>query len=157
MLKYLLTTNRIIYHKDTALDLDKISVKLEMIKGSKLEFYDAHAPNTMYSLQMGARGMSAIAGNFYPEIFVWMCQNINNPDKQEDVKWLQSEITRVDSIVSKGYPLTSKYYLHKKGLPIELVTRTSKTPLTPAQKQAIDGVYDDVMSWHERLGLQRNG
>ncbi|HEX5167755.1 MAG TPA: dihydrodipicolinate synthase family protein [Cyclobacteriaceae bacterium] len=154
VLQYLLSTNRIVYHKDTTLDLAKIKVKLEMCKDTRLEFYDAHAPNTMYSLQMGAKGMSAIAGNFYPEIFVWMCDNFNNPDKQEDVKWLQSEITRVDSIISQGYPLTSKYYLQKRGLPIELISRSNKGPLTAQQKNAIDKVHRDVLGWHERLGLE---
>jgi 4-hydroxy-tetrahydrodipicolinate synthase len=153
VLEYLLSTNRIVYHKDTCLDLDQIKVKLKMCNGSRLEFYDAHTPNTMYSLQMGARGMSAIAGNFYPEIFAWMCNNIDDPQKQEDVKWLQSELTRVDSIISKGYPVTAKYFLQKRGLPIELVSRTNKTPMTAEQKHAIDQVYDDVTQWKERLRL----
>jgi 4-hydroxy-tetrahydrodipicolinate synthase len=63
---------------------------------NNLEFYDAHSPNAMYSLQMGAKGMSSISGNFYPEILVWMVNNATDPDKQEEVKWLQSEISRVD-------------------------------------------------------------
>jgi 4-hydroxy-tetrahydrodipicolinate synthase len=153
VLEYLLSTDRIVYHKDTCLDLDQIKVKLKMCKGSKLEFYDAHTPNTMYSLDMGARGMSAIAGNFYPEIFAWMCNNIDDPGKRDDVKWLQSELTRVDSIISKGYPVTAKYFLQKRGVPMELVSRTNKTPMTAEQKHAIDQVYDDVTQWRERLHL----
>lgn len=152
VLRFLLSTNRVIYHKDTCLDLDQIKVKLEMAKGSRLEFYDAHTPNAMYSLQMGAEGLSTIAGNFYPDIFVWMCANVNNPDRQEDVKWLQSELTRVDEIIA-GYPLSAKYFLKKRGVPIELVCRKTKTPLTKQQMEITDGIYNTMLGWHERLGI----
>lgn len=153
-MKFLLDTNRFVYHKDTTLDLDKIKAKLEIAKGSKLEFYDAHVPNTMYSLQMGAKGMSAIAGNFYPDIFAWMCSNIGNPAKQVDVKWLQSELTRIDDIISAGYPLSAKYFLQKRGVPIEPFSRATKNALTPSQKQTLDDIYTTVQQWQERLGIQ---
>jgi 4-hydroxy-tetrahydrodipicolinate synthase len=154
VLRYLLATNRLIYHKDTTLDLEKIRVKLELARGSRLEFYDAHTPNAMFSLQMGAKGLSSIAGNFYPEIFVWMCNHAGNPERQEDVKWLQAELTRVDAIVSQGYPLSSKYFLKKRGVPVEPVSRTTQTPLTTAQKQMLDGFYKALTEWHQRLGIK---
>lgn len=152
--RFLLSTNRFIYHKDTTLELEKIKVKLELAKNSRLEFYDAHSPNTMFSLQMGAKGMSSIAGNFYPELFVWMCNNFSNPARQEDVKWLQSEITKTDKIISQGYPVSSKYFLQKRGVPIQPISRTNKTPLTTQQQQALDETYRQLLTWHERLGIQ---
>jgi 4-hydroxy-tetrahydrodipicolinate synthase len=152
VLRFLLSTNRVIYHKDTCLDLEQIKVKLEIAKGSRLEFYDAHTPNAMYSLQMGAEGLSTIAGNFYPDIFVWVCNNVNNPDRQEDVKWLQSELTRVDEIIS-GYPLSAKYFLKKRGVPMELVCRKTKTPLTKEQVDITDGIFNTMLGWQERLGI----
>lgn len=153
VLKYLLTTNRLIYHKDTTLDVERIKEKLDAARGSKLEFYDAHTPNTIFSLQMGAKGMSCIAGNFYPEIFVWMCNNFNNPDRQEDVKWLQSELTRSDSIISNYYPLSSKYFLRKRGILHEVNTRIKLDPLNRYAIDALDGVYRRLAEWHQRLGI----
>jgi 4-hydroxy-tetrahydrodipicolinate synthase len=152
--RYLLATNRLIYHKDTTLELEQIRTKLDMAKGNRLEFYDAHTPNAMFSLQMGAKGLSSIAGNFYPEIFAWMCNNAINPGKQEDVKWLQAELTRVDAIISQGYPLSAKYFLQKRGVPLKPVSRTAKTPLTTAQKQTLDNIYRELRGWHERLGMR---
>ncbi|MCW3117285.1 MAG: dihydrodipicolinate synthetase [Chitinophagaceae bacterium] len=152
--KYLLETNRLIYHKDTTLDVEKVKTKLELAKNNRLELYDAHTPNAMYSLQMGAKGMSAIAGNFYPEILVWMCNNAVNPARQEDVKWLQSELTRVDSIVSRSYPMSSKYFLQKRGLPILPVSRSNATQLTQEQKSTLDEVYEVLSAWRERLGIK---
>lgn len=154
VLKFLLSTKRVTYHKDTTLDLDKIKVKLEMCKNTDLEFYDAHTPNAMYSLQMGAKGLSCIAGNFYPEIFVWMCDHVNDPQYQQQIKWLQSELTRADSIISQGYPLSAKYFLSKRGVPVELVSRTNNTSLSQEQKQTLDKVHTSLMGWHERLNIK---
>jgi len=154
VLRFFLSTNRLIYHKDTTLDLEKIKVKIDLAKNSKLEFYDAHTPNAMYSLQMGAKGLSTIAGNFYPEIFSWMCENANNPDRKEDVLWIQSELTRADAIIGQGYPNSAKYFLQKRGVPIEPLSRTAKAPLTTAQKQAVDEIYKVLPQWHERLEIK---
>src|SRR6185436_19126395 len=99
--KAMLDTGRLVYHKDTSIELEKVKAKLDVLKGygGGMEFYDAHTPNAMYSLQMGAKGMSSISGNFYPEILVWMVNNATDPDKQEEVRWLQGEITRVDPLI----------------------------------------------------------
>jgi 4-hydroxy-tetrahydrodipicolinate synthase len=152
--KTLLDSNRIIYHKDTSIELKQVKAKLEVVKGhEEFEFYDAHTPNAMYSLQMGAKGMSSISGNFYPEVMVWMCNNANNPEKQEDVKWLQSELTRVDPLIHEAYPMSAKYFLQKRGLPVRLISRAHVLQLTPQQKETLDGIYESFLSWCERLNI----
>ncbi|MBZ5856018.1 dihydrodipicolinate synthase family protein [Flavihumibacter profundi] len=152
--KYMLGTNRFIYHKDTTIDLDKVKEKIAMIGNNRLEFYDACVANTMYSLQAGAKGMSAICGNFYPEILVWMCNNSTNPDRQEDVKWMQAQLTKTEDIVGQNYPLSAKYFLHKRGLPIEVTSRVNPNPLTAAQKLALDDTYKVFLGWCDRLGIR---
>jgi len=99
--KYLLDTKRLVYHKDTTIAFEKVKAKIELARDSKLEFYDACTANTMNSLQAGARGMSTISGNFYPEILVWMCNNATNPEMQSDVNFIQNEITRTEAIIGK--------------------------------------------------------
>jgi 4-hydroxy-tetrahydrodipicolinate synthase len=152
--KTLLDSNRIIYHKDTSIELNQVKAKLEVVKGhDKFEFYDAHTPNTMYSLQMGAKGMSSISGNFYPEVMVWMCDNANKPEKQDDVKWLQAELTRVDTFIHEAYPMSAKYFLQKRGLPVRPISRAHVLQLTPQQKQTLDSIYDSFLGWCERLNI----
>jgi 4-hydroxy-tetrahydrodipicolinate synthase len=153
---HLLDTGRLVYHKDTSIDLEKVKAKLDVLnKGDyALEFYDAHTPNAMYSLQMGARGMSSISGNFYPEILVWMCDNANDPDKQEDVRWLQGELSRVDPLIHVAYPLSAKYFLQKRGLPVRTISRAHALELTVQQKQTLDDIYNSFLGWCERLGIQ---
>ena len=153
--KKLLSANRLVYHKDTSIELEKVKAKLDILKqtNNSLEFFDAHSPNAMYSLQMGAKGMSSISGNFYPEILVWMVNNANDPGKQENVKWLQSEITRVDPLIHVAYPMSAKYFLRKRGLPVRTISRATALELTPQQKQTLDKIHDDFLQWCERLDI----
>jgi 4-hydroxy-tetrahydrodipicolinate synthase len=151
----LIKTGRFIYHKDTCLDMDQIKAKLQQVPpGNMLEFYDAHTPNAMYSLQSGATGMSSISGNFYPEVMVWMCNNANNPDKLEDVKWLQSELSRVDPLIHIAYPVSAKYFLRKRGLPVRSISRAIALELTPNQKKTLDEIHDSFKRWCERLDIK---
>jgi 4-hydroxy-tetrahydrodipicolinate synthase len=152
--KNLLDTNRIIYHKDTSIELSQVKAKLELVKGhDEFEFYDAHTPNAPYSMKIGAKGMSSISGNFYPEVMVWMCDNATNPEKQEDVKWLQSELTRVDPLIHEAYPMSAKYFLQKRGLPVRLISRAHVLQLTPQQKETLDSIYESFLGWCERLNI----
>jgi 4-hydroxy-tetrahydrodipicolinate synthase len=154
--KTLLSANRLVYHKDTSIDLESVKAKLDILKKTKnqLEFYDAHSPNAMYSLQMGAKGMSSISGNFYPEILVWMVNNATNPARQEEVKWLQSEISRVDPLIHIAYPMSAKYFLRKRGLPIRTISRATALELTPQQKQTLNEIHDIFQHWCERLDIK---
>jgi 4-hydroxy-tetrahydrodipicolinate synthase len=152
----LLSANRLVYHKDTSIALESVKAKLDILKetGNGLEFYDAHSPNAMYSLQMGAKGMSSISGNFYPEILVWMVNNANDPSKQEQVKWLQSEISRVDPLIHIAYPMSAKYFLRKRGLPVRTISRATALELTPEQKRTLDGIHASFQEWCDRLAIK---
>ncbi len=152
--KYLLGTNRVIYHKDTSIDFEKVKAKIELAKNSRLEFYDACIANTMYSLQAGAKGMSPISGNFYPEIITWMCDNATNPDKQENVKFIQAELSKTEDIIGQDYPLSAKYFLNKRGVPIEISSRVNPDALTTGQKNALDDVYTNFLHWCDRIGIK---
>jgi 4-hydroxy-tetrahydrodipicolinate synthase len=158
LFRQLLEADRLIYHKDTSIIQEQVKAKLDILKtmgNTALEFYDAHSPNAMFSLQHGAKGMSSISGNFYPEILVWMCNNANNPEKQEDIKWLQSEITRVDPLIHQAYPMSAKYFLAKRGLPVRTISRTFALELTLAQKKMLDEIYADFLGWCDRLGIKK--
>ncbi|GAB2824031.1 dihydrodipicolinate synthase family protein [Ferruginibacter profundus] len=154
--KTLLAANRLVYHKDTSIDLEKVKAKIDIVKTTKsnLEFFDAHSPNAMYSLQMGAKGMSSISGNFYPEILVWMVNNANDPAKLEAVKWLQAEISRVDPLIHGAYPMSAKYFLRKRGLPVRTISRATALELTPDQKKTLDEIHDSFKMWCEKLAIK---
>lgn len=156
--RQLLSANRLIYHKDTSITHENVQAKLDILKetnNNNMEFYDAHTPNAAFSLQSGAKGMSSISGNFYPEAMVWMVNNATNPDKQEDVKWLQEELTKVDPLIHIAYPMSAKYFLQKRGLPIRTISRAVANKLTPDQRAVLDDIHNRFEHWCERLGIQK--
>jgi 4-hydroxy-tetrahydrodipicolinate synthase len=152
----LLHSKRLRYHKDTSLNMESVRKKIAILineKNCDLEFYDAHTPNGMDSLQFGATGLSAIAGNFYPEVMVWLCDHVNHPDYQERVRWLQAEITSTDPLIHEGYPMSSKYFLRKRGLPIQEISRVYPLELTIGQKEKLDEIYLRFLGWCNRLEI----
>ena len=122
------------YHKDTCCDVEQVKAKLKAIEGTLMQFYDAHTPNGISSMKAGAAGLSAIAGNFYPEMLVWLCDHVDDPDKQEEIKWLQAELTKVDPLIHVAYPMSSKYFLQMRGLPIHAISRAHALEPTPKEK-----------------------
>lgn len=151
--KFLVSNKNMIYHKDTTEDIGQIAEKLAISKGTQMELYNANSATALASLQKGGKGMSPISGNFYPEIHTWLCRNANNPAKSEDARWIQAEITRMEPLISQGYPLSSKYFLKKRGLPVELVCRSRSKALTPAQQQVLDTAHGTFKGWCDRLGI----
>ncbi|MET0395177.1 MAG: dihydrodipicolinate synthase family protein [Chitinophagaceae bacterium] len=150
----LLETDRFVYHKDTSILQENVKAKLEAAKdNAKLEFYDAHTPNALFSVQHGAKGMSSISGNFYPEILVWLCNHVNDPARQEEVAWLQAELTRVDPLIHIAYPMSAKYFLQKRGLPVRMISRAHILQLTPEQKQTLDDIHASFENWCHRLAI----
>ncbi len=155
--KSVIETNRIVYYKDTSIAPEKVKAKLDIVKTAKskrFEFYDAHSPNAMTSLREGAKGMSSIAGNFYPEILVWMCNHATDPAKSAEVEWLQSELAREDPLIHVAYPMSAKYFLRKRGLPIRTISRTHALELTLEQKKTLDQVHETFLGWCERLEIK---
>jgi len=86
-----------------------------------------------------------------------MCNNATNPDKQEDVKYIQAQLTKTEDIIGQNYPLSAKYFLQKRGVPIEVKSRVSTTPLSAQQMQALDDTYKTMLGWCERIGIEPAG
>lgn len=149
----LIDTNRFFYHKDTTEDIDQISQKIELSKKSTLAFYNAHSATALKSLQMGGSGLSPISGNFYPEILSWICKHANNPKKYEDLNWIQKEITETEPMISINYPVSAKYFLNKRGLPINILCRSNKRELTKEDTIRLDKVLNRFTTWCDRLGI----
>ncbi|TLV01553.1 dihydrodipicolinate synthase family protein [Dyadobacter luticola] len=152
--QFLVSNKNMVYHKDTTEDIQKIDEKLAVAKGTQMELYNAHSASALKSLQDGARGMSPISGNFYPEIHTWLCKNASNPAKAEDASWIQAEIARMEPLISQPYPLSSKYFLKKRGLPLDLVCRAKSKVVTPEQQQTLDAAHATFLGWCERLGIK---
>lgn len=45
--------------------------------------------------------------------------------------------------------ISSRYYLNKEGLDLELISRRAKNPLTADQKAVVDQCYAEVQDWKQ--------
>lgn len=122
-LKLFAGTKRIIYHKDTCLDIEQVKLKLKAVNESDLGLYDAYMPHAVASLNAGSSGLSCIQGNYWPELIVWLCKNFNNASLFKEVDKVQQFIIDNMDVMHNVYPVTAKYYLQKKGFHLSTFTR----------------------------------
>ena len=112
--------------KDTCCRRDLIAAKLDVTRGTGLRWFNAHCPTLLYSLQLGGHGYSGIAANFYPELFVRLCESFRT--EPEVAVGLQRFLTLADGTIRHRYPASAKRYLASLGLPIGATCRTPVSP-----------------------------
>ena len=135
-------TGRIIYHKDTCLDIAQVREKLEATNGyPSFGLYDAYAVNAVDSLNAGAAGLSCIQGNFFPELIVWLCEHYNHKGNKDQVNDVQEFLNDNMEVVHTSYPMAAKYYLKKSGLNISTYTRNRSGNMTSSMEKKLDDLF----------------
>lgn len=152
-LELFVATNRIIYHKDTCLDIEQVKQKLKAGNERDFGLYDAYMGHAVVSLKAGASGLSCIQGNYWPELIVWLCENFNNPSLTKEVDRVQQFFIDNMEVMHHDYPVTAKYYLQKRGLSISTFTRQEVGVLTSEIKNNIDKLYKDYNNLDNELEL----
>ncbi|MEI9808056.1 MAG: dihydrodipicolinate synthase family protein [Bacteroidota bacterium] len=136
-------TGRVIYHKDTCLDIDLVRSKLELTKGiSSFGLYDAYIAHAVESLKAGSAGLSCIQGNYFPELIVWLCKYYDDPAKEEEVTRVQQFFIDYMGVMHSVYPVVAKYFLQKRGLGISRFTRDFVGVFNKDISIKIDGLYN---------------
>lgn len=154
-LKDFVATDRVIYHKDTCLNLDQIKAKLAAVDGLNPEFglYDAYMVHAVDSLKAGSAGLSCIQGNFFPELIVWLCKNYADESKQHEVNMVQQFVIDNMDVMHDVYPIIAKYWLTKRGLNISTITRRNVGVFTPTTRKKIEHLYGDYSSLKDQIGI----
>lgn len=121
LLRYLASTGRFYFMKDTCCDADMIIRRQNAIAGTQLGLYNANAATLLDTLRAGVSGFSGVLANMYPELFVWLCEHPDHPD----AGIVQAAIGTCALIERQCYPVCAKYFLAKyEGLPITTFCRT---------------------------------
>lgn len=124
LLEQLVQTGRIVYHKDTCLDIAQVKEKNRLCAGvNGFGLYDAYMVHAVESLEAGSAGLSCIQGNYFPELVVWLCNNYNNPEPQEQVQLVQQFFIDEMEVMHRHYPQSAKYFLQQAGLPVTTYVR----------------------------------
>ena len=142
-LQQFVETGRVIYHKDTSLDLNQIKEKIALTKGHSFGLYDAYMVHAVESLKAGSAGLSCIQGNYFPELIVWLCDHYNDHSLQEEVAIVQQFLIDNMDVMHNVYPVVSKYFLQKRGLNISTFTRRDVGIFTPAVVKEVEQLFKD--------------
>jgi 4-hydroxy-tetrahydrodipicolinate synthase len=147
-------TGRVVYHKDTSLDINQIKQKLEVTKGYKFGLYDAYMVHAVESLKAGSAGLSCIQGNYFPELIVWLCDNYDKPEHQLEVAKVQQFLIENMDVMHNVYPIVSKYFLQKRGLNISTFTRRKVGDFTKKVTTEIESLFDNYTTLQHDLDLK---
>lgn len=156
-LKEFVSTGRMVYLKDTSLDIEQVRAKLAAVNGYEFGLYDAFAEHAVESLHAGSAGLSCIQGNFFPEMIVWLCDNYNNPSRKNEVDKVQRLLTANMDVVHHVYPIIAKYFLQKRGVGISTFTRRKVGEFSPKVKADIDKLFEDFASIKRALNISDTG
>lgn len=154
-LRQFVETGRVIYHKDTCLDLAQIKEKLAVTADyPKFGLYDAYMVHAVDSLKAGSAGVSCIQGNYFPELIVWLCDHYNNPQLEEEVKRVQQFLIHNMDVMHNVYPVVSKYFLQKRGLNISTFTRRDVGVFDNKIVLEIESLYSNYNVLRNDLNIQ---
>ncbi|CAH0138439.1 4-hydroxy-tetrahydrodipicolinate synthase [Pedobacter sp. Bi27] len=148
------STGRVIYHKDTCLDLGQIKEKLKLTEGRAFGLYDAYIVHAVESLKAGASGLSCIQGNYFPELIVWLCDHYNDEAFKDEVQVVQQFLIDNMDVMHNVYPVVSKYFLQKRGLNISTFTRRNVGSFTPSVVKEVETLFDDYTLLRNNLNIK---
>ena len=137
VLEHLLGTGRLVYHKDTSLKIDEVRSKLRTGENCVFGIYDAYIEHAIESLNSGAKGLSCIQGNYFPDLIVKLCAA---PEKHAEI---QEFLSAHMELMHQSYPTSAKYVLHQMGFPINLETRRKVEELTPDKMSKLDVLIEE--------------
>ncbi|MFD0677918.1 MULTISPECIES: dihydrodipicolinate synthase family protein [unclassified Paenibacillus] len=109
LLKWSAETGRFHFLKDTSCDISNMKAKLEAVKGTALNIYNANSATLLETLKLGVTGYSGVMANFHPELYVWLMRNwAENTVEAEHV----SNFLSIASLIERQlYPVNAKYHL----------------------------------------------
>lgn len=122
MLKWCADTGRFLFLKDTCCDLNQMADKLDAVKGSRLQIFNANSATLLESLKIGAAGFSGVMANFHPDLYVRLTERWSmEPSAAETI---QSFVGAASLIELQMYPVNAKYHLQQRGIPLTLHCRS---------------------------------
>ncbi|WP_249864035.1 dihydrodipicolinate synthase family protein [Paenibacillus konkukensis] len=121
-LRWCAETGRFWFLKDTCCSLPQLAAKLEAVKGSPLQIFNANSATLLASLKLGAAGFSGVMANFHPDLYVRLTARWQ--EEPEAAEAIQAFIGAASLIELQQYPVNAKYHLGRKGLDIGLHCRS---------------------------------
>jgi len=152
MMKWLSETERFFYFKDTSCNGASIKKKLDKLSGN-FQLYNADTPTALESLRDGAKGISPISGNFYPELYGHFLK-LFRAGKNEALENLNTKLTVMDKVTDDFYPWSAKLFLEKRGLDICTNTRIPMRKMAMKDKIILDALLKMFEQISDEFGIK---
>jgi len=151
IMKWMVSSGRYMFHKDTSCDMDNMMVKLQIVKGSNLTMVNAHTHTLLEFLQAGGDGFCGCTANYCPELYVWLCRNFAKyPQKAAEVqKYLSKFENQADEY--DNYPVSAKAYMRLRGVDITHYSRKVKKAVPDAQTKQLSGMIKQTSNFLENI------
>jgi 4-hydroxy-tetrahydrodipicolinate synthase len=154
-LRMFVETGRVIYHKDTSLDIRLVKEKLAATADfQNFGLYDAFMVHAVESLRAGSAGLSCIQGNYFPELIVWLCKHYDDPSCEAEVEKLQQFMIDNMEVMHNVYPIVSKYFLQKRGFQISTYTRRKVGSFTSAVTKQLEVLLVSYARLQQEMNLR---
>ena len=144
ILKWLISTERYVFFKDTCCDIDIIKRRLSIIRTSNMAHFNAHLPTFLESLQYGCNGYCGTAANFCPELYRWLSENFEKkPRVAELVAQTALKFNKITDLCD-NYPANAKTYLNMIGVSMENYCRRDVPEITDEHKKILRGFASEL-------------
>ncbi|AEI43234.1 dihydrodipicolinate synthase family protein [Paenibacillus mucilaginosus] len=114
LLKWCADSGRFQFLKDTCCDLETLRLRMDAVRGSGLQIYNANSATLLESLPLGIAGYSGVMANFHPELYVWLLNRFR--EEPEETGGLMDFLSVAAWVEKQLYPVSAKYYLKLEGV-----------------------------------------
>lgn len=142
LMRWLGSSGRFFYHKDTSCDITAIRPKLAAVRGTSLALYNANTATALASLEAGAAGISPIGANFYPELYTYLITEFDRNGATPRLARLNAQLDVMDTIVDRHYPHSAKWFLKARGLNISTASRVPSGAMTVEDRMKLDSLVE---------------
>lgn len=135
-------TGRFAFMKDTCCDLATLRRRIDVLRGSRLQLFNANTATLLDSLMAGAAGFSGVMMNFHMGLYDWLWRSWRT--QPEQARQVQDFLTAFAQIERQYYPVNAKYHLSA----IEGVLDTFEARTKPAD--GLSAVFRDEVHQMDR-------
>lgn len=152
IIKYCTESNRFYFLKDTCCNIRQIKEKLDCMKGSNMQLYNANTATLVESLKLGAAGYSGVMANFQMKLYSWITEHWR--ENEELTKKVQSLLTVCSFIELKNYPANAKCYLNMAGISMsEFARKGSQKPQTETEISELEQIHYLTRTMEKELDI----
>ena len=143
-------SGRFVFLKDTCCDIATIGRRIDLIRDSPLQMFNANTATLTASLRAGACGFCGIGANFMPELYVWLCRHYDSdPEVADELQQFLDSTFKVTE--DSTYPASAKSFLQRRGVDIGTTSRKVPGGITPEGDVALNELLANNEKWLSRV------